>query len=87
MKALNKQIEEEALELAQQKDTEARSEKQKRLAEKRLKKRDLIGELAQIMITENESIIGQDIAQDAIEKLKEENLEIILASANLPKKI
>ncbi len=75
MKALNKQIEEEALELAQQKVTEARSEKQKRLAEKRLKKRDLIGELAQIMITENESIIGQDIAQDAIEKLKEETKE------------
>lgn len=75
MRALNKQIEEEALELAQQKVTEARSEKQKRLAEKRLKKRDLIGELAEIMITENEVVIGQDIAQDAIERLKEETKE------------
>lgn len=75
MKVLNKQIEEEALELAQQKVTEARSEKQKRLAEKRLKKRDLIGELAELMITENASIIGQDVAQDAIEKLKEETKE------------
>lgn len=75
MKVLNKQIEDEALELAQQKVTEARSEKQKRLAEKRLKKRDLIGELAELMITENAGIIGQDVAQNAIEKLKEETKE------------
>lgn len=75
IRTLNKQIEDEALELAQQKVTEARSEKQKALAEKRLKKRDLIGELAELMITENAQIIGQDIAEDAIEKLKEETKE------------
>lgn len=75
IRTLNKQIEDEALELAQQKVTEARSEKQKALAERRLKKRDLIGELAELMITENAQIIGQDIAEDAIEKLKEETKE------------
>lgn len=75
IRALDKQIEEEALELAQQKVTEARSEKQKRLAEKRLKERDLIGELAELMITENETIIGKDVADSAIEKLKEETKE------------
>lgn len=75
IRALNKQIEEEALELAQQKVAEARSEKQKMLAEKRLKKRDLIGELAELMINENTPVIGEDIAKDAIEKLKEETKE------------
>lgn len=75
IRALNKQIEEEALELAQQKVAEARSEKQKMLAEKRLKERDLIGELAELMIAENETIIGKDVADSAIEKLKEETKE------------
>lgn len=75
MRALDKQIQEEALELAEQKVTEARSEKQKQLAEKRLKKRDLIGELAELMIKQNTQTIGKDIAKDAIEKIKEETKE------------
>lgn len=75
MRALDKQIEDEALELAQKKVTEARTEKQKLLAEKRLKKRDLIGELAELMISENAQVIGEDIAVEAIEKLKEETKE------------
>ena len=75
MRALDKQIEDQALELAQQKVTEARTEKQKALQEKRLKERDLIGELAELMISENAQLIGEDIAVDAIEKLKEETKE------------
>lgn len=69
MKTLNKQIEDEAFELAKEKVAEARTEKQKALAEKRLKKRDLIAELAGIIIDENKNILGQDIAQSAIEKV------------------
>lgn len=72
MKQLNAQIEEEALELAKSKVTEARSEKQKALQEKRLKKRDLIGELAQLILEENAPIIGKDIAEEAIKKIKTE---------------
>ena len=75
MRALDKQIEDEALELAQKKVTEARTEKQKALQERRLKKRDLIGELAELMIAENAQVIGEDIAVEAIEKLKEETKE------------
>ena len=76
MRALDKQIEDAALELAQKKVTEARTEKQKALQEKRLKERDLIGELAELMISENAQVIGEDIAVNAIEKLKTENLEV-----------
>lgn len=72
MKQLNAQIEEEALELAKSKVTEARSEKQKALQEKKLKKRDLIGELAQLILEENAPIIGKDIAEEAIKKIKTE---------------
>lgn len=69
MKVLNEQIEQEALELATTKVNEARSEKQKALEEKKEKKRDLIAELAQLIIEENTQIIGKDIAEEAINKI------------------
>ena len=73
MKALDKEIEEEALEKAKKKVTEARSEKQKALQEKNENKRDLIDELAKLIIEENTQIIGSDIAENAIEKIDNEN--------------
>ena len=73
MKALDKEIEEEALEKAKKKVTEARSEKQKALQEKKENKRDLIDELAKLIIEENTQIIGSDIAENAIEKIDNEN--------------
>ncbi len=72
MKALDKEIEEEALEKARTKVTEARSEKQKVLQEKKDNKRDLIDELAKLIIEENTQILGADIAEDAIEKIDNE---------------
>ena len=73
MRALDKEIEEEALEKAKKKVTEARSEKQKALQEKKENKRDLIDELAKLIIEENTQIIGSDIAENAIEKIDNEN--------------
>lgn len=75
MKALDKEIEQEALEKAKAKVTEARSEKQKALQEKKNNKRDLIDELAKLIIEENTQIIGADIAQSAIEKVDEKEDE------------
>ena len=75
MRALDKEIEEEALEKAKVKVTEARSEKQKALQEKKNNKRDLIDELAKLIIEENTQILGADIAESAIEKLNEEKEE------------
>lgn len=75
MKALDKEIEQEALEKAKAKVTEARSEKQKALQEKKNNKRDLIDELAKLIIEENTQILGADIAQSAIEKVDKEKEE------------
>ena len=72
MKALDKEIEEEALEKAKKKVTEAKSEKQKALQEKKENKRDLIDELAKLIIEENTQILGADIAENAIEKIDNE---------------
>lgn len=72
MRLLDKEIEEKALELAKQKVTEARSEKQRALREKRENKRDLIAELAELIIKENEHIVGEDVAQKATEKVKKQ---------------
>ena len=75
MRALDKEIEKEALEKAKAKVTEARTEKQKALQEKKNNKRDLIDELAKLIIEENTQIIGSDIAKSAIEKLDEKKEE------------
>lgn len=69
MKALDREIEQEAIEKAKAKVTEARSEKQKALQEKKDNKRDLIDELAKLIIEENAQIVGTDIAQNAIDKI------------------
>ena len=75
MKALDKEIEEEALLKAKAKITEARTEKQKKLQEKKENKNNLIDELAKLIIKENSEIIGSDIAQSAIKKVKKDKEE------------
>ena len=70
MKLLDEQIEAEAIELAKSKVLEARSEKQKALKEKQSNKKNLIDELAALIIEENSQIVGEDLAEKAIEKLK-----------------
>lgn len=72
IKLLDKQIEEEALEKAKLKITEIKTEKQKALQEKKEKKRDLIDELAQLILEENAQIVGEDVAKEAIEKIESE---------------
>ena len=46
---------------------------QKALQEKQENKRDLIDELAKLIIEENTQILGADIAEDAIDKIEKEN--------------
>lgn len=75
MRLLDAQIEKEALEKAKSKVTEARSEKQKALKEKRDNKNTLIDELAKLIIEQNAQVVGEDIAQDAIEKIEEQRRE------------
>lgn len=72
MRELDKQINEEALEKAKEKITEVKSEKQKALQEKKENKRDLIDELAKLILEENAQIVGEDVAKEAIEKIGKE---------------
>lgn len=69
MRALDKEIEAQAIERAKEKVSEARTEKQKKLEVKKETKEDLINEFAKLIIKENEQAIGKDVANDAIEKI------------------
>ena len=70
MKALNEQIEKEAFDKANQKVMEAKSDKQKALEKKQDSMEDLIDQMAKMIIEQNKNIVGKEIAQNAIEKVK-----------------
>lgn len=73
MNAINKEIEEKALELAKQKVDEIKSTKQK-IVEKKAENFDqLVQELATLIIKENKNYIGKDVANEAIKSIKGEN--------------
>ena len=72
MKALNEKIEQEAFELANQKVIEAKSEKEMELQKREETQDDLIAQLAAMIIEQNASIVGKDVAENAVQKVKEE---------------
>ncbi len=73
MKAINKQVEKEAFELAKQKVDEVKSEKEK-IVEKRAENFDqLVQELATLIIKQNRSYVGKDVAKEAIERINKES--------------
>ena len=75
MEAINKQIEEQALELAKQKVDEIKSEKEKIIEKKEQTFDELVDELATLIIKENKQYIGKDIAKEAIKRIKNEGTE------------
>ncbi len=72
MKALNEKIEKEAFEMANQKVIEAKSEKEQELNRKEESQEDLIAELAAMIIEQNKSMVGNDVAERATQKVREE---------------
>lgn len=72
MELLNKQIENEAIKLAETKIAQAQTEKQKEYLRRIETEEDIINNLAQLIIEENESIIGKDISEKAKEKVRKE---------------
>ncbi len=74
MKVLDDKIEEEAFKKANEKVFEARSDKQKELEEKENSMDSLINRMAQLIVEQNSGIIGQDIANRAKEKIKNEKV-------------
>ena len=72
IRLLDEQIEREALNLASNKVNEVRNEKQKEYEKKVETKEDIINNLAQMIINENQAMLGADIAQKAKEKIRKE---------------
>lgn len=75
MKALDAEIEQEAIEKARRNVNEARNEKQRALMQKRIEKELLIDELAKKIIEENSDSVGKDIAKKAVEKIDKKKKE------------
>lgn len=72
MKALNDKIEKEAFEKANQVVTETINEKEEELARRKEQEEDLISQLAAVIIEQNKSIVGEDVAEVAIGKVAQE---------------
>ena len=72
MKILDDKIEKSAMEKANQKVAEVKSEKQKQIDEKEESIDELISNLAKMIIEDNTSILGPEVAQKAIQKIDDE---------------
>ena len=75
MRTLNRQIEEQAFEVANQKVAEVKSEKQKALEKKEETMDDLIAQMAKLIIEQNQAIIGEDVAERAKAKVDDDTVK------------
>ena len=70
IKILDKQIHDDAVDLANQHIQKAKSRLQKIVEEKQKSREQLIEEMAKVILQENQDYIGQDVAQEAINELE-----------------
>ncbi len=75
MRELDRQIEEKAFNKANTKVLEAQSAKERALRRKEESMEDLIDQMAALIIEQNRNLVGNDIAQEAIENIKEEKAQ------------
>ena len=75
MEAIDQMIEDKAIEKANQKVDEAKSELERQIEEKEDNIDDLIAEMAKMIIQENEQYLGKELTNKAIEKVDEDNTE------------
>ncbi len=75
MNELDRRIEQEAFNKANDKVIEAQSAKQRALNRKENNMENLIDQMAQLIIEQNRQIVGSDIADDAINRVKEDAKE------------
>ena len=73
MKEIDKMIEDKAVEMANNKVDEAKSELERQVEEKEDNIDELISEMAKMIIQENEEYLGEELTEKAIEKVDEEN--------------
>lgn len=72
MKEIDNEIEEKAIQKAKEKVNEAKSELEQEIEDKENHIDELIGQMAKMIIAENEEYIGNDVVNRAIEKVTEE---------------
>lgn len=70
MKAIDKQIEEKATELAKETIDEVRLEKERKIKKKEDNFEDLVRQMAEALVKENEKYVGKDVAEKAVKKIK-----------------
>lgn len=70
MEALNEAVEKQALDLAKETIDEVRAEKQKSINKKEANFDDIVKELAEGLLNENKQYIGEEIADEAIDRIK-----------------
>lgn len=73
MREIDKYIEQKAIEKARDTVNEVISEKARKVATKEENMDEMIREMAEAILRENEQYIGEDVAQESIEKIKEES--------------
>lgn len=73
MKEIDKMIENKAIEMANAKVDEAKTELERQVEEKEENIDDLIAEMAKLIIQENEQYLGTELTDRAIEKVNQEN--------------
>lgn len=73
MKALDNEIQKEALKLAKNTMDEVKNEKQAKIEEKEETFEDLVRQMAEKILQENKNFIGKDVAEASIEKIQNEN--------------
>ena len=69
MEALNKQIEEKAIEMAKGYVNEIKTEKEKAIEKKEESFDDLVRDMTKIILKENEQYIGKDVTEEAINRI------------------
>ena len=73
IKALDEQLQRDALKLANEKIQEVKSEKEKLLEKKEKSFDEILIEIAKDLLKKNKLRIGKDVAEKAIEKIDEES--------------
>ena len=77
MRMLDEQIARDAARLANEKVIEAQTEKQKEYEKKVTTRDDIISNLAQLIIEQNEAMLGKDIAEKSKEKVRREKKSLM----------
>lgn len=69
MKAIDKQIEENAVKLARETISEVRLEKERKIKKKESKFDELVKEMAENLLKENEKYVGKSVTEEAIKRI------------------